>query len=54
MLCTSTIGDAPDTVIVSVTPPTDRLASIWAVNEPVSSTPSRLTWVNPGSANVTA
>jgi hypothetical protein len=30
-------------VIVSVTPPTDRLASICAVNEPVSSIPSRFT-----------
>ncbi len=38
----------PDTVIVSVTPPTDRLASIWAMNAPVSSTPSRLNWLKPG------
>ena len=53
MLCTSTIGDAPVTVSVSVTPPTARSASIVALNEPESSTPSRFTWLNPGSANVT-
>ena len=53
MLCTSTIGVTPDTVIVSVTPPTVISASICAVNAPVSSIPSRFTWLKPGSAKVT-
>ena len=53
MLCTSTIGVTPETVIVSVTPPTAISASIAAVNEPVSSMPSRRTWLNPGRAKVT-
>ena len=44
---------APETVIVSVTPPTAISASMAAVNAPVSSMPSRRTWLNPGSAKVT-
>ena len=50
---TSTIGDWPVTVIVSATPPTRSSALTVAVNDPASSTPSRLTALNPGSANVT-
>ena len=49
----SMTGDSPLTVTVSVTPPTAISASIAAVNEPVSSMPSRRTWLNPGRAKVT-
>ena len=52
-LCTSTIGDSPVTVIVSVSAPTRRSALMVAVNDPSRATPSRLTVVNPGSVNVT-
>ena len=52
-LCTSTIGVVPDTVTVSLTPPTARAASICAVNDPLNSMPSRFTWLNPGRENVT-
>ena len=50
---TSTIGDSPVTVTVSVTAPTRSSAFTVAVNEPVSSMPSRLTVVKPGSVKVT-
>ena len=52
-LCVSTIGVSPLTVIVSATPPTFRSALTVAVNEPVSSMPSRLTVLKPVSVNVT-
>ena len=52
-LCTSTIGVSPVTVIVSASAPTFRSALIVAMNDPVSSMPSRLTVLNPGSVNVT-
>ena len=52
-LVTSTIGASPLTVIVSATPPALRSAFTVATNEPDSSIPSRLTVVNPCSANVT-
>src|SRR5262245_14702116 len=41
MLCTSTIGESPVTVIVSSIDPTLRSASTVAVNVPGSSTPAR-------------
>ena len=47
-LCVSTIGVSPVTVIVSASVPTFMSALIDAVNEPVSSTPSRLTRGEPG------
>jgi hypothetical protein len=53
-LCTSTIGVSPVTVIVSVTWPTLSSAFTDATNVPVSSMPSRLTVLKPGSVNVTA
>ena len=53
-LWTSTIGVSPVTVMVSSTAPTLRSALTVAVNEPVSSMPSRLTVLNPVSVNVTA
>ena len=49
MLWVSTIGVSPLTVIVSVMPPTFMSTLIDAMNEPVSSTPSRLTVLKPGS-----
>ena len=52
-LWTSTIGVSPLTVIVSATPPTFMSALTVAMNEPVSSMPSRFTVVKPGSENVT-
>ena len=52
-LCTSTSGDAPDTVIVSSSAPTFRSPLMVAVKLPVSSMPSRRTVLNPGSENVT-
>ncbi len=52
-LWTSTMGVSPLTVIVSATPPTFMSALIDAMNEPVSSMPSRFTVVKPGSENVT-
>src|SRR4029434_2376300 len=51
--CTSTTGLSPDTVIVSSTEPSFISASTVAENEPVSSMPSRLTVLKPGSENVT-
>ena len=51
--CTSTIGDWPVTVTVSATVPTLSSASMVAVNEPVSSIPSRLNGENPASVKVT-
>ena len=53
-LWTSTTGVAPDTVTVSSTVPTFRSAFMVAVNEPVSSMPSRLNVLNPVNVNVTA
>src|SRR4051812_14433958 len=52
-LCVSTIGVAPDTVMVSSTEPTRSSALMVAVNPVVSVMPSRLMLANPGSANVT-
>ena len=52
-LCTSTIGDSPVTVMVSSSAPTRRSAFTVAMNDPVSSMPSRLTVLKPGSVNVT-
>ena len=52
-LCTSTIGVSPVTVIVSSSAPTFRSALTVATNVPVSSMPSRLTVLKPGSVNVT-
>ena len=51
---TSTMGDAPVTVIVSCTVPTLSSTFTVAANDPVSSMPSRLNELNPASANVTA
>ena len=51
-LCTSTTGDSPVTVIVSSMPPTLRSAVMVRTCEPVSSMPSRLTVMKPGSVNV--
>ena len=47
MLCTSTIGDAPVTVIVSATAPTFMSASILITPVPDTITPSRFTTENP-------
>ena len=44
---TSTIGDAPETVIVSVSSPTPSSTLTPAVNEPVNSMPSRFTVLKP-------
>ena len=52
-LCTSTVGEAPETVIVSSTAPTRSSAFTVAVNEPVSSMPSRTTVVKPARVKVT-
>jgi len=53
VLCTSTIGDSPVTVIVSSSVPTFSSALTVATKFPDSSMPSRLTTLNPGSSNVT-
>ena len=53
MLCTSTIGDSAETVIVSSSAPTLSSALIVAVKSAVSSTPSRFTTLKPGSVKVT-
>ena len=53
-LCVSTIGVSPVTVMVSASVPTFISALIDAVNEPLSSTASRLTVLNPVRANVTS
>jgi hypothetical protein len=52
-LCTSTTGVSPVTVIVSASAPTLSSALIVAVNEPLSSTPSRLNVLKPGNVKVT-
>ena len=52
-LCTSTTGVSPVTVIVSASAPTLRSALMVAVNEPVSSIPSRLTVLKPCRVKVT-
>ena len=52
-LCTSTIGDSALTVMVSSTAPTCMSAFTVAVNDPKSSTFSRLTVENPVNVNVT-
>jgi len=49
----STSGEAPETVIVSVTAPTFISESTRAVNPTVSRTPSRRTFWNPASSNTT-
>ena len=53
VLCTSTSGLAPVTVIVSSIPPTAISASILAVNPAVSTTPSRMIVEKPGSVKLT-
>src|SRR2546423_7217151 len=53
-LWTSTTGVSPVTVIVSASAPTFRSALTVATNDPVSSIPSRLTVLKPGSVNVTS
>ncbi len=50
---TSTIGDSPVTVTVSVTSPTRSSTFTVALNDPVSSIPSRFTVVKPCSENGT-
>ena len=52
-LWVSTIGDSAVTVIVSASAPTFRSALTAALNEPVSSMPSRRTALKPASVNVT-
>jgi hypothetical protein len=54
VLWTSTIGVSPVTVIVSSIAPTRSSAFTDATNDPVSSMPSRLTVLKPGTVNVTA
>jgi hypothetical protein len=51
--CRSTVGVAPVTVIVSSTVPTRISALTVAVNDAVSSIPSRLTELKPARVNVT-
>jgi len=51
--CTSTTGVSPVTVIVSSTAPTRMSVLMVAVVEPVSSTPSRATLLNPVSVKRT-
>ncbi len=53
VLCKSTVGVAPETVIVSSTAPTARSAFAVTTLVPVSSSSSRTTVLNPGSVNVT-
>ena len=48
-LTTSTTGVSPLTVIVSATAPTFSSTLTVAANDPVSSMPSRLTVLKPGS-----
>ena len=52
-LVTSTTGVSPVTVTVSCTPPTRRSAFTVAMKLPVSSMPSRLTVLKPGSVKLT-
>src|SRR6266478_1554330 len=51
--CTSTVGVAPETVTVSSSEPTRKSALTFPVKFAVSSMPSLLTALKPGSANVT-
>ena len=51
--CTSTMGDSPVTVMVSSSAPTRISVLTVAVNDDVSSMPSRLLVLKPGSVNVT-
>ena len=51
--CVSTIGDWPDTVIVSSRAPTRSSALTVAVNPADSSMPSRFNVLNPDRVNVT-
>ena len=51
--CVSTTGLAPVTVTVSSSAPTRRSALTVAVKPVLSSIPSRLTVLNPGSVKVT-
>ena len=53
LVCTSTTGVSPVTVIVSCTPPTRRSALIVMTLAPLTSTPSRTTVTKPGSVKVT-
>ncbi len=52
VLCTSTTGVSPVTVIVSCTPPTRMSALMVVTATPLTSMPSRLTVVKPGKVNV--
>ncbi len=52
LLCTSTIGDSPETVTVSSMAPTFKSALMVAVKFDDSSMPSFFTLENPGSVNV--
>ena len=53
VLCTSTTGDSPLTVIVSSSAPTRISVLTEATKAPVSSMPSRFEVANPGSVKVT-
>jgi hypothetical protein len=50
VLCTSTTGVSPVTVMVSARPPTRNSMSIVMAPEPVSASPSRTTFAKPESA----
>ena len=52
-LCTSTTGVSPVTVTVSASAPTLRSALMVAVNDPLSSMPSRLNVLKPCRVKVT-
>ena len=54
VFCTSTIGDSPVTVMVSLSAPTCSSAFTGATKFAVSTIPSRLTVLNPGSVKMTA
>jgi hypothetical protein len=53
VLCTSTTGVSPVTVMVSSTPPTRISTPMLMTPAPETSTASRFIVVNPGSVNVT-
>ena len=53
VVCVSTSGDAPETVIVSCSAPTRSSALIGMTPEPETVTSSRCTVVNPVSENFT-
>ena len=53
LVCTSTTGVSPMTVIVSCTPPTRKSALIVKTRAPLTSTPSRRTVEKPASEKVT-